>query len=490
MSSLKDTRRIQLAAVALACALFGAIDLVVVFLTPGVPREPALLPPVLSAVIVMIALPFLLRLFERQQVHINEQAAEIETLHAMDGAIVSEMELPKLLPVAAEKALTACDGEASGVVIFDPISGKLAGESFRMPDVDGEVAKTQFMLLSRAGSVTGDADWDTLVEPLVAAGVGGVGGANGYLLVARRRGNNRPFTPTDRRLLSALCGTLRIAVGNVRALVAAREALAVRAELQVTRVHQKRDQALARAMTEGLLPEIPERIGAWEFSQKYQAQSDEAPVGGDLYDLFRIAPGRWGVFIADVSGKGLAAARKVALVKYALRSYAREHASPAHVLDHLNETLFDEPEMTGFVTLFYAVLDEQGGEIAWASAGHETPVLRRANGDCETLYPTGPVLGAMNEITYTEGRSVFNPGDGLLLFTDGMSEARSKGDRVVMLEVKGIERELGYVLAAPPDAETPPVAEALMGALYRFTGGTLTDDTALFWMRYAPGSGG
>ncbi|MBC7808190.1 MAG: serine/threonine-protein phosphatase [Akkermansiaceae bacterium] len=487
MTPIRDTRRIQFAAVGLAFAMFGAIDLLILFLTPGQERGAALLPPILSGVVVIAVLPFLLSLFEQQQARIERQATEIETLHAMDAAIFSEMELPRLLPVAADKSLVACDAEASGIVVFDPVTRKLANESYRMPDIAGEKEQARFTSLVRGGNAGGDDEWETLAAPLMRAHVGSADQTTGYLLVARRRVNNRPFGNSDRRLLDALAGTVRIAVTNAYALVAAREAQAVREELKVTKERQRRDQALTRAMTEGLLPEIPKRVGAWEFSQRYEAQSDEAPVGGDLYDLFQIAPGKWGVFIADVSGKGLAAARRIALVKYALRSYAREHFSPAKVLDHLNETLFDEPELTGFVTLFYAILDEQAREVVWASAGHEAPILRRTNGDFEALHSTGTVLGAIHDLTYTENRSVFHAGDGLLLFTDGLSEARAAGQRKQMMEVEGIERELAIIFSTPENTIEPvSVADAMMTALHRFTGGKLSDDTAVVWMRYMP----
>lgn len=487
MTSIRDTRRIQFAAVGIAFAVFSAIYLLVLFLTPSQNRGAALLPALLSGVAVIVILPFLLSVFEQQEARIERQATEIETLHAMDAAIFSEMELPRLLPVAADKSLIACDADATGVVLFHPDSRKLVSEAYRMPDVAGEAAQARFMSLVRGGSANGDDDWETLVAPLMAATPGNADRAIGYMLVARRRVNTRSFSPSERRLLDALAGTVRIAVTNAGALAAAREAQAVREELKATQESQRRDRAVARALTEGLLPEIPERIGEWNFSQRYEAQSDEAPVGGDLYDLFRIAPGKWGVFIADVSGKGLAAARRIALVKYALRSYAREHPSPADVLTHLNETLFDEPELTGFVTLFYAVLDERAAEVRWSSAGHETPVLRRANGECETLFPTGPVLGAMNDVVYTEDTLHFRPGDGLLLFTDGLSEARAPGEPRRMLEIKGIERELGTICDALPDKRGPAsVADAMMGALHQFTEGNLSDDTALLWMQYTP----
>ena len=488
LPAIRDTRRIQVAAVGLSFALFSAIDLLILFITPAPERGAVLLPPLLSSVIALVTLPFLLSLFEKQQVRIEAQATEIETLHAMDAAIFSEMEIPRLLPVVADKAVIACDAEASGVVLFDPRTGAVSGEAFRTPDCAGDAA-ARFADLVRAGSTTGDDEWETLVVPLGKCATGGTERGTGYLLVARRRVNTRPFGGTERRLADALSSTLRLAVINARALSAARDAQAVQQELQETRARQQRDGAVARALTEGLLPEIPPAIGAWRFSQQYQAQSDEAPVGGDLYDLFRVAPGKWGVFVADVSGKGLKAARQVALVKYALRSYAREHLSPAAVLNHLNETLFDEPEVTGFVTLFYAVLTENAGEMIWASAGHETPILRRASGAIELLLPTGPVLGAMDDIAFREERGVFAPGDGLLVFTDGLSEARSVRDRRELLEVEGVGRELCVLLGDSPGKPGVPavsVADGMMAALHRFTGGNRSDDTAVLWMQFAP----
>ncbi len=181
---------------------------------------------------------------------------------------------------------------------------------------------------------------------------------------------------------------------------------------------------------------MPERAGSFAFSDRYEAQSSEAKVGGDIYDLFPLGEQRWGVVIADVSGKGLAAARKTAMVKYALRSYAREHMAPAAVLTRLNDALFDEPDLTGFVTLVYGVLSGDGA-FTYASAGHETPLLRRAGGGgIEPLMPTGMVLGAVRDLEYAEQTVVLRPGDGLLLYTDGLSEARSPAGE--FLDVEGL----------------------------------------------------
>jgi sigma-B regulation protein RsbU (phosphoserine phosphatase) len=270
-------------------------------------------------------------------------------------------------------------------------------------------------------------------------------------------------------VLSARADTVAVALTTARAFEAARRAAKVQADLE-------RERRVASALTEGLLPDISPRAGRWAFSVKYEPQSPDAPVGGDIYDLFHLGSGRWGVVIADVSGKGLVAARKTAMVKYALRSYAREHPSPARVLEHLNDALFDEPDLTDFVTLIYGVLDESNTTFTYASAGHEPPILRRADGRFETLPPTGVVLGVVRDNTYRDNRVVFRRGDGLLLYTDGLSDARTKDG--LFLNSAGIEQ----ILERLSDCPVESMADTLIASVCGSWGNRLKDDTVVMWI--------
>jgi serine phosphatase RsbU (regulator of sigma subunit) len=490
-----DNAKLRLAALGIAFALFGAVDLLVLLLTPAPQRGAALVPPLVAACVVIVALPALLSLFERQEEHIERQRREIETLHAMDTAIASEMELSRLLDVAVHKTLVALDADACGVALFDARSGKLEAEAYAAPDMTEDAALTAFKSRVRGGAARADdEEFELLTAPLTWSEARAAGqteadrrpaSPHGYLVAARRK-PRKGFGEQDRRHLDALAGTVVVAVTNAHALAAAREAVRVREELDAERRERERDRAVAQALTEGLLPEIPPRAGRWAFSMRYLPQSDEAPVGGDVYDLFRLGGHRWGVVIADVSGKGLAAARQTAMVKYALRSYAREHPEPARVLERLNDALFDEPGVTGFVTLLYGVLDERSGTFTYASAGHETPVVRRRSlvpGDpptFEALSPTGPVLGAIPASDYEEGRVELAAGDGILLFTDGLSEARTEGGD--FLDIDGVQRLLTECRDCAPEA----VADSLLTAARAFTGGRLADDTAVLWVEFMP----
>ncbi len=287
-------KNLRWAPVGAAFALFAAVDLLVLFLTPGPNRGIALLPPTLAGLVVLLTLPSLLALFDKQQESIEHQKRQLTTLHAMDTAIAAELELPSLLQVAAEKATQALDGEWGGIALVDE-RGQVEAEAFH--NLSAEDAAAGRDLLRRGG---GNDAWEVARVP-VHRGEDFLG----FLVVAKRRPGTT-FSADAIALLRDLAGTIVVAVKNAHALAAARHL----AEVERALVRERR---IAEALQEGLLPEMPEEDGPFLFSRLYQAQSDEAQVGGDIYDLFPLdGGGRWGVLIADVSGKGLKAAQKTA----------------------------------------------------------------------------------------------------------------------------------------------------------------------------------
>jgi serine phosphatase RsbU (regulator of sigma subunit) len=465
-----DIRSFRFLSLGLTLALFGAVDLVVTLFTPGWHHTWLLVPPIVAAIAVLVGFPYAIAFFQAQQDRIATQVRELETLHAMDTAIVSEMDLERVLIVAVQRVMRAVDAVAGGIVLIDAATGSETEISVQTPDHQGAAADAFTEILRRGGGA--DPLWEAAVYPVRGA----TEAVSGFLAAARARPCT-PFSPSDRALLSALSGTVAVAVSNAYALRAAHHAARVIAEAERVRADLERERRVAQALTEGLLPEIAPRIGRFCFSKRYQAQSDEAQVGGDIYDLFPLGRNRWGIVIADVSGKGLAAAQKTAMVKYSLRSYAREHESPAQVLCLLNDTLTDEEYFTGFVTLFYGLLDIETGEMTYASAGHEPPVLRRADGVFENLRPTGMVLGAMRDMPYEDEPVRFENGDGLLLYTDGLTEARS-AEAGEFLMIEGVERMLTELGVGVPSE----LAHRLWDRVEAYTGGRQLDDTALVWL--------
>ncbi len=146
-------------------------------------------------------------------------------------------------------------------------------------------------------------------------------------------------------------------------------------------------------------------------------------VGGDFYDVIPLGDGRIGVAVADVSGKGVPAAFFMLIARTLLRATASFEPSPAACLTRLNDLLAADNEQMLFVTLFFAVLDRRTGTFTYANGGHNPPCLIR-HGRPEELPPTGDMaLAVMEGLTFTERVCRLAPGDGVVLFTDGVTEA-------------------------------------------------------------------
>ena len=307
----------------------------------------------------------------------------------------------------------------------------------------------------------------------------------GYVFVLRSR---------DRRGIGLLC--LLDAAPHLRQPDAAGFARALAAQASVTLENARlfseleasyhREQLIAGRFQESLLPVVPAGTeDGFDFDYMYQAALDESTVGGDFFDLFPLGEHRRGVVMADVSGKGLKAAVQTAMLKYTLRGFALEDPdSPARVLARVNDVLCSPMSShDGFVTLFYGVLDTQSGEMAYANAGHEPPLLREAaTGTVRPLPPCdGLAFGAMGGVIYEECRDGLAPGDLLLLYTDGVTEARA--DDGSFLELEGLT-----ALLPRPDVSASECIRAVYDGISAFAGDVHRDDIAMLVLRRLPSS--
>ncbi len=253
------------------------------------------------------------------------------------------------------------------------------------------------------------------------------------------------------------------------------------AALQAAHDHQR---DIAETMQSSLLPTVPPRVGIIEFAHKYQAALEEALIGGDFYDLFPLGGPLLGLVLADVSGKGLKAAVQTAMLKYTLRGFALETPSnPGEVLSRVNDVLCSPMSShDGFVTLFYGVLNTETGDLVYASAGHEPPLHRSIGTGLAAPLPAGDglALGVLPGCPYENCRVLLAPGDLLLLYTDGLTEARA--DDGSFLGLDGLAALL-------PAADVP--AEAAVSAIYDavtdFAANVRRDDVAMLTLRRLPG---
>ncbi|GGN28853.1 hypothetical protein GCM10011609_85400 [Lentzea pudingi] len=217
----------------------------------------------------------------------------------------------------------------------------------------------------------------------------------------------------------------------------------------------------------------------------HPASIDE--VGGDFYDLFPLTGESWGFFLGDVSGKGAEAAVVTSLARYTLRAAAVYNPEPVRVLDNLNAVLHQQylGGNTRFCTVVYGSLvpDDTGCAITLASGGHPSAIVVRADGTAEFLHtPGGMLVGAIPDARFTEVVAHLAAGDTLVLYSDGLTEARLSAGRE-----RYSEEELLDFLAASPAASAPEIIGALTKLLIGFGDG-VEDDTALLALSF-PRSG-
>jgi phosphoserine phosphatase RsbU/P len=154
------------------------------------------------------------------------------------------------------------------------------------------------------------------------------------------------------------------------------------------------------------------------------AQSQSArTVGGDYYDVVPIGEDRIGICIADVVGKGMAAALLMSNLQAAVRMLAAHVAHPQELCNRVNEIVAANNVPGKFITFFYAVIDAKQKRMTYTNAGHNWPILARVDGSCERLSSEDVVLGTVRNWTYHEKDIELISGDRLVLFTDGITEA-------------------------------------------------------------------
>jgi sigma-B regulation protein RsbU (phosphoserine phosphatase) len=199
---------------------------------------------------------------------------------------------------------------------------------------------------------------------------------------------------------------------------------------------------------------------------------EEARVGGDFYDVFRIGEDKIGVVIGDVSGKGLNAAVQVAMAKYSVRNWAYESDNPAIIMEQVNRTLLQEMDPETFVTLFIGVLSCNTTTLSYASGGHEPVILWKADDRIAvSLEPTGPIVGMSTGVAFGECVVDMLNEDELFLGTDGLTEAR-RGRR--LLGVDGLA-EIYADLKRSGLGSAPNIVSSVV----RFCEGSLRDDIAI-----------
>lgn len=236
-------------------------------------------------------------------------------------------------------------------------------------------------------------------------------------------------------------------------------------EEEVKHQRMEEEMAIGRRIQRSLLPASCPQIPGWEFAAYYRAARQ---VGGDLYDFITLpeTPNLLHLVIADVTGKGVPAALFMAFGRTVIRTEARNGCLPAETLRRTNRSILQDIRTPLFLSAFYATLETDSGRLAYANAGHNWPYLRRRNGAVEPLASKGLLLGVFPEAIIEEETNQIEPGDCLVLFTDGITEAQNAASDLFE------EERLEAVIAAHDGDSADGLLQAIVAAVEAFVGDT------------------
>ena len=239
-----------------------------------------------------------------------------------------------------------------------------------------------------------------------------------------------------------------------------------------------REHHVATVLQESILPARLPRIPGIDASSVYLPAGSDAEIGGDYYDLFRTADGTVVVAMGDVCGKGVLAATKTSMIKYSVRAMAAAGLEPERILKEINEMLVETGDPENIVTLWVGCLDVGAAMLRYANAGHPPGLLLDPDtSQIARLATTGPLLGAVTDATWTRHETRVAPGGTLLLYTDGVTEARRDDDFFGEGRVRRVLRTGGQAAL---------VTQRLLALVQRFTGGDMHDDAAILAVVFHP----
>lgn len=389
-----------------------------------------------------------------------ELASELELLAAIGQDFAASAELGETLANAIRQIMDYMQTEAASIFLLDATAARLTCRACAGPvDINGlSIAADQGIVgrtvqdgalqmvldvaADRGFSGAVDAQTGFVTRSILCAPLQMKGQQLGALEVINKRSADGLFGEADGHLLMALAGLVSLAVHNARMAEALVEQERMRRELDLAREIQR---GLLPAPHDGELPLCGLNLPALE-------------VSGDFFDYFPLPDGRiaWG--LGDVSGKGMNAAMLMAKTISLFRCLGKSEHDPARLLAVLNDEVAETARFGMFVTMVAGLYDPASGEVVFANAGHQPPLLRAADGSYSEYEEAGPPLGIIAGMAYDCVRLPL-AGGRLYLFTDGVTEGRAEDG--AMLGLAGLQQLLDAHAGGSAVAQLAAVAAAL-----------------------------
>jgi sigma-B regulation protein RsbU (phosphoserine phosphatase) len=414
------------------------------------------------------------RALEEENRRLRRAVRELSVLNDLASAIGASLDSHHIIDTIIQRSVRALRAEQGVVMLLDRERGSDMRTLVRVGPTreSGQALHVQeailgWMILNRRPLLLNNprtdprfagVRWDDSVRSVLCAPLLTKSEVTGVLAVFNRRGVDG-FGGSDQRLLSIVAAQSAQIIENARLYEEERSLRRIQEELRLAKEIQCR-----------LLPDGSPTVPGFQVAGR--SRPVEA-VGGDYYDLIEAERGLT-VCLGDVSGKGLSAALLMANLQATVRTHTLLTLAPADSLRNANRLLWRSTEAHKFATLFLAEVEPTSGEVTYSNAGHDPPVLISGDGSLSELSTGGLVLGFLEETPYEEGHVTMSPGDVLLIYSDGVTDALDADGRPF-----GRARLVSTV-SRTSDRSAEAIGDAVVEAVERHAAGAeQTDDITL-----------